>query len=343
MRCGRREREGAGALRARPGRDLVEVHGPAAIAGRLDAQRDVGALGHRALPGRAHVGVERRRPDRLHLPEARPDRGRPPRRGGPSRGFRRAAASAASFCGRHRVEAQQPAAHVVADAAHARVRLGRVRPVDPAAQLGPRQRARAVAVPELRHRRRAAAKPVPASRRQVLLLDVVQVVAVVRVAASRRRRRARSGRRAPAARGRGLPAPPASSRTAPAGRGCKRAHQRREHGHAHERRGDQQRRPARPQPLRLARRRHQLGRRRLTRGQRRRQRVAARQHGGHRQRRTRARGGILLQAAQDRATRSPGPGRRRWRSAGAAAPPRAGAPGRDTVRPSKGRRPVKSS
>ena len=275
------------------------------VAGGLDAQRDLGALGEGPLPGGAGVGEERAATKRLDGPEARGieaglgEERRPVGRvaGRPRRRCRPAAAPRKATS-----RPRRSSDH----AAHAGLRSGRVaRAARGAARAAPSSRA-------VRYQNRTAggapmASGPSVSGRAVVATTIVQVVAVDREARGRLVRAVGVAEADEQLRAIDQ-APRATSRTAPGDdpgvRGQSREHQQPKTP-ANTRPPQKDR--ARPSPSVAPAAATMLGRRRLARRQRRRQRIAARQRRRHRQRRRRPRSRILLQAPQDR--RAPPPGR----------------------------------
>ena len=262
-----------------------------------------GRAGQRPLPGDALLDVEGRRPERLGSPEGRrlePRLGeerRPVGLGVVGRG--RVARLRLLELRRHDVERDQPAPQVVARAAHPCDELRRIAPGDAPPQVLRCERPRTLPIPEREDRRLAGGERAPARRGAVALLRPPEVVDVgveahLRVDGLHGRVAREELARPVLERGRALLDRDSRDQLA-------RSHERRQQQHAH--RHEREAPPARPraQPLGVAGRGDELGRRRLARRDRSLERVAAGQHRRRGERRGRALARLLLQAREDRA------------------------------------------
>ena len=171
-------RRHAGRLAPRP--DELEVHRPAVLRGRFDAQRAIGALGLLFGPGRPGARVEGREELRLGGREGRAIQ---PGFGQESLPVRQPVGGRRGGCrGRRRLEADQTAQGVELDADHSRHRRRRIalRDVSRAGAVAAEslrdERDRTLPVPEVNRRRTPVFDVLPTGLRFVVLFDPDPVI-----------------------------------------------------------------------------------------------------------------------------------------------------------------------
>ncbi len=210
----RRPRVRLHAVGVRPGTDQLEVDGPAAERGRLDAEREAEARPPAGPRGPA-VGGRERRPRRLHgLELAAVELGGGEQRVPVRRRRRRARLL---LLRRQHLEEVQPALRVEPDVHHPGDGRGRLPGADDAGRqqvvgdVRAHEPPRARAVPEVDDRRPAAEEPVPVRPRGFLLLEVADEVVLHRRSRTRCRRVRPCSRGGPGPRAPSAPAPAAAA------------------------------------------------------------------------------------------------------------------------------------